>query len=180
MEHYCKKIRTPVGELTLVSNANALVAILWEEDDPKRVRISEMRASDQHPLLLKVETQLEEYFLGGRTQFDIPYEFYGTEFQKRVWRSLTQIPYGQRRSYADIAKEIRSPRACRAVGAANGRNPISIVVPCHRVIGKSGSLTGFAGGLETKQFLLNLECRDFATNQSGGNLSKTFRTSASL
>lgn len=160
MEHYYKTTKTPVGKLTLISNATALVALLWERDDPNRVRIPNLKLGKRHPILLKVERQLKEYFAGKRTHFEVPYEFYGTEFQKRVWKSLAQIPYGQKRSYADIAKHIQSPKACRAVGAANGRNPISIIVPCHRVVGTNGSLTGFAAGLETKRILLELERRE--------------------
>ncbi len=159
MEHFYIKTKTPVGELTLIANDHALVAVLWENDDPNRVKIPDLKRNDKHPVLLDADKQLKEYFAGKRTHFDIPYEFYGTAFQKSVWQRLSRIPYGERRSYAEIAKEIHSPKACRAVGAANGKNPISIIVPCHRVIGANGTLTGFAGGLKAKQFLLELECR---------------------
>jgi len=103
------------------------------------------------------ERQLAEYFSGRRKAFDLRLDFAGTEFQKKVWRALLTIPFGETRSYGEIAKQIGSPKAVRAVGAANGRNPISIVAPCHRVIGSTGKLTGFAGGLDTKAFLLDLE-----------------------
>ncbi len=111
----------------------------------------------EHPVLLQVRQQLEEYFEGNRQRFDIPLDFAGTEFQKLVWTELLKIPYGQTRSYGQIAQAIGRPKAMRAVGAANGRNPISIIAPCHRVIGASGALTGFAGGLDNKTILLNLE-----------------------
>ena len=101
--------------------------------------------------------QLEEYFAGRRRQFDLPLDLHGTEFQKRCWQELLKIPYGETRSYADVARAIGNPSAVRAVGLANGQNPIAIIVPCHRVIGSDGSLTGYGGGLETKRKLLELE-----------------------
>jgi methylated-DNA-[protein]-cysteine S-methyltransferase len=100
---------------------------------------------------------LAEYFAGTRNRFDLELDFTGTEFQKKVWQALLTIPFGETRSYSQIAEQIGSPSAVRAVGAANGRNPISIIAPCHRVIGASGKLTGFAGGLEAKELLLTLE-----------------------
>ncbi|HEX9788880.1 MAG TPA: methylated-DNA--[protein]-cysteine S-methyltransferase, partial [Candidatus Binatia bacterium] len=113
----------------------------------------------QQPILLETERQLKEYFFGTRTEFDLPLEPKGSEFQIKVWRALRQIPFGQTRSYLDLATAVGTPKASRAVGAANGRNPLSIVVPCHRVIGANGALTGFAGGLEVKAKLLALEAR---------------------
>ncbi len=104
--------------------------------------------------------QLREYFEGKRKTFDIPYEMHGTEFQKKVWRALCDIPYGETRSYKEIAIAVGNEKASRAVGMANNRNPIGIIVPCHRVIGASGKLVGYAGGLEMKQFLLELEKRN--------------------
>jgi methylated-DNA-[protein]-cysteine S-methyltransferase len=108
-------------------------------------------------MLVEAERQLSEYFAGKRTQFELPLEPRGTEFQKKVWLSLREIPFGKTQSYMEIARAIGSPRACRAVGGATGRNPLSIVVPCHRVVGANGALTGFGGGLETKAKLLALE-----------------------
>lgn len=137
------------------------MAVLWENDDPGRVRIGTMNEEPGHAVLRAAQAQLGEYFAGTRTQFDLPLDFRGTDFQKRVWAALLDIPFGQTRSYVDIARLIGSPSACRAVGAANGRNPISIIAPCHRVIGTNGTLTGFAGGLEAKQFLLELEGQSF-------------------
>jgi methylated-DNA-[protein]-cysteine S-methyltransferase len=152
-----KTIASPVGRLTLVSSVAALVAILWENERPGRVRLGTLHEEINDPTLLEVERQLEEYFGGQRSRFEIPLDFRGTEFQKRVWKALLEIPYGATRTYAEIAVSIGSPKAVRAVGAANGRNPISIVAPCHRVIGSSGELTGFAGGLDRKETLLTLE-----------------------
>jgi methylated-DNA-[protein]-cysteine S-methyltransferase len=106
---------------------------------------------------VEAERQLSDYFAGKRTQFELPLEPRGTEFQKKVWRHLRRIPFGKTRSYGDIARTVGSPRASRAVGAACGKNPLSIVVPCHRVVGANGALTGFGGGLETKAELLSLE-----------------------
>jgi len=113
--------------------------------------------NDQHPILCEAECQLREYFAGERQQFDMPYDTVGTEFQKKVWQALLTIPFGETRSYQQIAEQIGNPKAVRAVGAANGKNPLSIMAPCHRVIGSNGKLTGFAGGLTVKAFLLELE-----------------------
>jgi methylated-DNA-[protein]-cysteine S-methyltransferase len=154
---YYKEIDSPVGALKLVASDTGLVAILWPNDDPARVRIGQPVGSETHPVLLETERQLREYFDGRRRSFDLKLDFSGTEFQRKVWSALLTIPYGETRSYMQIAKQIGSPDAVRAVGAANGRNPISIIAPCHRVIGSNGKLTGFAGGLETKAFLLALE-----------------------
>lgn len=154
-----KTIPSPVGELTLVAKCATLAAILWENDRPNRVRLGVLHAEAQHPTLLLAERQLNEYFDGRRECFDLPLAFEGTAFQKDVWAALLTIPYGQTRSYRDIAVQIGRPNAVRAVGTANGRNPLGIVAPCHRVIGTSGDLTGFAGGLSAKARLLSLEQR---------------------
>lgn len=111
----------------------------------------------QTPLLDEAAKQLEEYFRGQRQKFDLPLNPQGTTFQKKVWEALCQIPYGETRSYKDVANMIGNPKACRAVGGANNKNPIMIVVPCHRVIGANGKLIGYDGGLELKKYLLNLE-----------------------
>ncbi|MFZ3280540.1 methylated-DNA--[protein]-cysteine S-methyltransferase [Pseudomonas sp.] len=148
---------SPVGELKLVANGSRLVAILWENDKPNRVRLGPMVEAPDNPVLMKTARQLEEYFAGTRNGFDLELDFVGTEFQKKVWAALLTIPFGETRTYSQIAEQIGHPSAVRAVGAANGRNPLSIVAPCHRVIGASGKLTGFAGGLEAKERLLVLE-----------------------
>ncbi len=155
-----KTIDSPVGKLTLVARDNRLVAILWENDKPGRVKLGSMTPGDSEPILLKTQTQLNEYFSGRRTQFELELEFEGTPFQKQVWNALLTIPFGETRSYQQIAMQLGNPKACRAVGAANGKNPISIVAPCHRVVGTSGALTGFAGGLEAKASLLQLEANN--------------------
>ena len=157
MNYVYKYMNSPVGKLKLVVNERALVAILWENDLDTRVKLSSMTQQDRNPILCRTEKQLKEYFDGMRTQFDLPLEPMGTDFQQKVWQALRQIPFGVTRSYGEIAKAIASPKASRAVGAANGKNPISIIVPCHRVIGSNGKLTGFAGGLKAKEILLHLE-----------------------
>jgi methylated-DNA-[protein]-cysteine S-methyltransferase len=151
---------SPVGTLTLVASDAGLVAILWENDRPDRVALGTTRDDPDHPVLTAAAAQLGEYFAGTRTRFDLPLDFRGTDFQKAVWAELLAIPFGETRSYGAIAARLGRPGASRAVGAANGRNPISIIAPCHRVIGASGALTGFAGGLEAKAFLLRLEGRN--------------------
>src|SRR3569832_2396254 len=150
---------SPVGELTLVASDAGLVAILWENDEPDRVRLGAMTRDENDPILTDAEEQLHAYFAGTLTRFNVPLDFQGTDFQKSVWAALLTIPFGETRSYGEIARLIRRPSASRAVGAANGRNPISIIAPCHRVIGSDGALTGFAGGLEAKAQLLELEGR---------------------
>jgi methylated-DNA-[protein]-cysteine S-methyltransferase len=157
MTYAFKIVSSRVGLLKLVANDLALVAILWENDDPKRVRLGSVVEDVDHPILCLAEQQLGEYFAGARKSFDLPLDFAGTPFQKKVWSELLNIPFGQTRTYGQIANAIGKPRAFRAVGAANRKNPISIVAPCHRVIGKDGSLTGFAKGLEAKECLLGIE-----------------------
>jgi methylated-DNA-[protein]-cysteine S-methyltransferase len=152
-----KTIASPVGQLKLVASDVGLVAILWENDKPRRVRLSDLIQDQTHPILAETERQLGEYFAGNRKHFALTLDIRGTPFQKEVWQALLGIPFGQTRTYGQLARQLGNPTATRAVGAANGRNPISIVVPCHRVIGSSGKLTGFAGGLETKERLLHLE-----------------------
>lgn len=151
------EMSSPVGILKLVAHEHALVAVLWENEDPKRVRLAELIENQQHPILLETQKQLNEYFAGQRQNFDLPLDFEGTEFQQKVWQALLSIPFGETRSYKDIAEQIGNVKAVRAVGAANGKNPISIIAPCHRVVGANGKLVGFAGGLENKDILLKIE-----------------------
>lgn len=153
----CKIIPSPVGKLKLVASDQGLAAILWENDDPRRVRRNIIGEDKTHPVLVEAERQLGEYFAGKRKTFTVKLDFTGTEFQTRVWKALLDIPFGETRSYGDIARQLGRPTASRAVGAANGKNPISIIAPCHRVIGSTGKLTGFAGGLQAKARLLALE-----------------------
>ena len=123
------------------------------------MRLGALTADDAHPILRRADAQLAEYFAGRRTTFDVPYDLHGTEFQRKVWAALLAVPFGATPTYRDIAAAIGNAKASRAVGAAIGRNPVSIMVPCHRAIGSDGSLTGFAGGLAAKRFLLDLESR---------------------
>jgi methylated-DNA-[protein]-cysteine S-methyltransferase len=157
MTYYYKTTKSPVGNLKLVATDKGLAAILWENENPKRVPLTLLIENKTHPVLLQTEQQLKEYFAGERTSFSVKLDPVGTEFQNKVWRALSEIPFGETRSYGEIAKRIGNANATRAVGAANGKNPISIIVPCHRVIGASGKLTGFAGGLDIKAQLLALE-----------------------
>ena len=157
MAYAYKSISSPVGRLKLVASERGLAAILWENDDPERVRLEPLVEDPSDPILIETERQLASYFAGKLKAFDVPLDFKGTDFQRSVWAALLRIPFGETRSYGDIARQIGRPTASRAVGAANGKNPISIIAPCHRVIGSTGALTGFAGGLATKERLLGLE-----------------------
>jgi methylated-DNA-[protein]-cysteine S-methyltransferase len=152
-----KVVDSPVGKLKLVASNDGLAGILWEKDRPGRVRLNIEAEDDGHPVLIETERQLAEYFAGQRKEFAVTLDFAGTDFQRKVWNALLTIPFGETRSYAQIARQIGQPAAVRAVGAANGRNPVSIIAPCHRVIGSTGTLTGFAGGLDVKAHLLALE-----------------------
>ena len=129
---------SPVGRLTLVADAGGLAAILWQGDDPRRVPLGPVEPDAGHPVLREARRQLEGYFERRRRAFDLPLSFVGTAFQKRVWAELLLIPYGETRSYGQIARRLGDPNLMRAVGAANGRNPLSIVAPCHRVVGAAG------------------------------------------
>ena len=155
--YYYKSMRSPVGGLKLVASDKGLAAILWEDDIPKRIRDFHAVENARHPILLDTERQLNEYFAGDRKVFSVPLDPVGTPFQKRAWAELAAIPFGQTRTYGQLAKNLGDPNLARAVGSANHRNPIAIIVPCHRVVGSDGSLTGFAGGLEAKSWLLGLE-----------------------
>ena len=157
--HVYTRMASPVGTLTLVATDQGLAAILWENDRPLRVRLNLAAEERGHPVLVETERQLGEYFAGRRKQFTLKMDVSGTPFQRKVWNALLTIPFGETRSYRQIAEQIGKPRAVRAVGAANGRNPLSIVAPCHRVVGSTGALTGFAGGLDVKAHLLAFESR---------------------
>lgn len=146
---------SPVGTLTLTEEEGALTGLYFG-------RLSRQGQEVLSPVLKETARQLSEYFSGKRREFSLPLSPKGTEFQLRVWRALETIPYGETRSYGDMARLIGSPKACRAVGMANHRNPISIIVPCHRVVGANGSLTGYGGGLDAKRFLLDLEQKNRA------------------
>ena len=157
---------SPVGRLKLVANSQALVAVVWENEQPKCLSSKQLLPCADHPILLATQKKLREYFAGQRQHFDLPLTFEGTEFQQKVWQALLSIPFAETRSYRDIAAQIGNVKAVRAVGAANGKNPISIIAPCHRVIGANGQLVGFAGGLNNKHILLQLEQQVAQTSNS--------------
>jgi methylated-DNA-[protein]-cysteine S-methyltransferase len=154
-----KLVSSPIGGLKLVASDRGLAAILWENDNPRRVRLANVVENTEHRMLLRTEKELNEYFRGKRKAFTVPLDMRGTPFQKQVWEALLGIPYGETRTYGQLANQLGNPKATRAVGAANGRNPIAIIVPCHRVIGFDRKLIGFAGGLDAKALLLRLECQ---------------------
>jgi len=145
-------VDSPIGRLLLTSDGSALTGLYMES---RKAQSTEGWVEDVNvPPLQETVRQLSDYFAGTRREFDLPLGLQGTAFQQRVWRELTDIPYGRTLSYGELAKRINQPSASRAVGLANGRNPISILVPCHRVIGADGSLTGYGGGIERKRWLL--------------------------
>jgi len=157
MDTSFKKILSPVGPIYIVADNSSLKAVTFEKNWPDELRKWKKIEQNNNQILQQTSNQLDEYFHGKRTVFDLPLTFTGTPFQNDTWKALLTIPYGETRSYSEQAEIIGNPQAVRAVGRTNGLNPIAIVVPCHRVIGKSGKLTGYAGGLDIKKFLLNLE-----------------------
>ncbi|MBB6451757.1 O-6-methylguanine DNA methyltransferase [Salirhabdus euzebyi] len=162
---YISEIETPVGTMTLIGNDMGICQIDFGTKEEQETKLKNW--AKKHFLcanfetnsekLVELEKQLQEYFAGERKEFNVPYQFYGTPFQKKVWNALLNIPYGETRSYKDIAHEIKSPKAVRAVGGAVNKNPLSVIVPCHRVIGSNGALVGYNGGLDKKEFLLKHE-----------------------
>lgn len=147
---------SPVGDLLLVADDKKLLAVLFDKK-PDRTLLSKLPDGEKNEVIKETKLQLKEYFAGKRTKFDLPLHMLGTEFQRKTWGVLRKIPYGKTLSYQEQAIKLGDPNKCRAVGGANGKNPLSIVVPCHRVLGKSGALTGFGGGMDKKKFLLELE-----------------------
>lgn len=149
---------SPLGTLTLVANGHFLTGIFyeghWHMPAPSSFGVA---VDPEDPVFAITASQLSEYFSGERTQFDLPCNAIGNDFQQKIWERLRQIPYGTTVTYGDLAAELGAPGLAQAVGSAVGRNPLSIVIPCHRVVGKGGRLTGYAGGLPNKQFLLDLE-----------------------
>jgi len=151
---------SPVERLTLMGSSQGLHAVLWDCDfqNPKYINLlAQLKKNNNLEIFLKAEKQLTEYFLGQRKKFDLDLVLYGTAFQKQAWAELSKIPYGQTISYGEQAGNMGDTNKARAVGMANGQNPLSIIIPCHRVIGANGKLTGFGGGLDKKEFLLGLE-----------------------
>lgn len=152
---YVRYIDSPIGRITITSDGDALTGLVFDEERHPRDRSGAIEADDA--VLLDAERQLGEYFGGWRKSFDLPLRPEGTAFQQTVWKELLEIPFGKAISYLDLARRIGNEKAVRAVGLANGRNPISIVVPCHRVIGADGKLVGYGGGVWRKEFLLQHE-----------------------
>jgi methylated-DNA-[protein]-cysteine S-methyltransferase len=149
-------MKSPVGMVYIVASSKGLQGVFWQKQAVKSVhKLDPKRAEDK--MILKAVSQLKEYFAGKRKEFDIDLNFEGTAFQNRVWRALSQIPFGQTVAYKDIAKKISNPKAVRAVGTANGKNPFCIIVPCHRVIAADGSIGGYGGGIPVKRQLLQIE-----------------------
>lgn len=156
-----------LGMIRIACSARGICSLRFEQHrhfQPELMQSWQRR--DDDPLLIQARRQLEEYFAGTRRSFNVALDLQGTEFQRQVWQALCDLKWGQQVSYADLARNIGRPSAARAVGAANGKNPVSIIVPCHRVLGTNGALTGYAGGIERKQFLLALEKMDRMQNLS--------------
>jgi methylated-DNA-[protein]-cysteine S-methyltransferase len=156
MTIYCY-VDSPIGQLLLTSDGESLTGLYMGTPSKSPQLDSDWAEEPNDGPLPEVARQLQEYFAGKRKAFDLPLKMQGTEFQKRVWRQLTKIPFGETWSYGQLAKRLDNPNGSRAVGLANGRNPIAVIVPCHRVIGADGSLTGFGGGIPRKQWLLSHE-----------------------
>jgi methylated-DNA-[protein]-cysteine S-methyltransferase len=150
-------VDSPCGPLTLVAQGDALCGLYMVQ---QRHRPDELTFGEPDPgarIFVRAETELKEYFAGQRHEFEVPLTFVGTPFQQLVWAELRKIPYGTTTSYGELADRVGNPAASRAVGLANGKNPVGIIVPCHRVVGANGSLTGYGGGLECKRYLLDFE-----------------------
>jgi len=155
IHHY----KSPVGIIEIKADDRAITGLYLLKNNPVKMQTS------TNPLIIKACQQLDEYFAGTRQTFDLPLSPKGTPFQEKVWKQLQEIPYGQTISYSQLAQAIGNPKACRAVGSANGKNPISIIIPCHRVIASDGSLGGYSSGLENKKILLDLEKNLYLHNQ---------------
>jgi methylated-DNA-[protein]-cysteine S-methyltransferase len=158
--NYYAVIESPVGDLTLVADADALTGVYFAGRDP--IPGAGWARDAHHPVLRQAAEQLREYFAGKRKTFSLPLRLVGTDFQRSVWREIARIPYGETVSYSTLAERAGAPLAVRAAGTSTGRNPAAIVVPCHRVMGKNGDLCGFGGGLERKRYLLKLENPDMS------------------
>lgn len=165
----CLHINSPLGGITLAASELGLCGVWFDEQrhGPSQLQIQRWTPAPQDPLLLQTAEQLHAYLAGQRQSFDLPLDLrQGTTFQQSVWHALLQVGFGQSQTYGDLARQLNKPQAVRAVGAAVGRNPVSIVVPCHRVLGAGGQLTGYAGGLWRKQALLQLEGHPCGLNTS--------------
>lgn len=152
-------LNTSLGDLLLAANSSELTGIYFSDCKHVPAAKREWKHDPGHPILKRAGKELQAFLKGGKESFSVPLRFKGTDFQERVWREIARIPFGETITYTELAKRAGAPQAVRAAGAATGRNPLSIVVPCHRVVGKNGKLTGFAGGLNRKRHLLELEKR---------------------
>lgn len=150
------KIASPIGNLFLVASSKGLRGIFWNKQSSRIVSTPDLCVQEEK-ILDDASRQLREYFSGQRRNFDLPLDLEGTTFQKKVWQQLQRIPFGKTVSYGDVAKRIKNPKAVRAVGSANGKNPACVIVPCHRVIASDGTIGGYSGGLQVKRKLLALE-----------------------
>ncbi|RSL34331.1 methylated-DNA--[protein]-cysteine S-methyltransferase [Salibacterium salarium] len=162
---FYSQMNTSIGPITIAASNKGVCALYFGESEEiingmkpwiQKYKIGDAFQEDTN-ILEVAKKQLHEYFDGDRTEFDMPLDLYGTSFQRSTWKALQQIPYGETRSYKQIAEEIGSPRAVRAIGSANNKNPISIIVPCHRVIGSNGTMVGYGSGIDKKEYLLRLE-----------------------
>ena len=158
--NYYSILKSPIGELMLIADASALTGVYFVGCDHVPAASSRWTLNAQQPVLQQAAKQLQEYFAGKRESFSLPLRLAGTDFQQKVWREIALIPYGETVTYTDLANRAGAPQAIRAAGTTTGRNPVSIIIPCHRVVGKNGSMHGFAGGLERKRHLLELENSD--------------------
>lgn len=159
---HSRLVNTPIGVVQITEENQCITGVFLVSED-KQEKVKNTMA--ENSLLIKAEKQLKEYFAKERTTFDLPIRLQGTEFQTKVWNALQQIPYGRTCSYGDLAKIIGNPKASRAVGGANNKNPVMIIVPCHRVIGANGTMVGFGAGLDVKKYLLELEQRGLAEHE---------------
>ena len=157
MQYYTLSLPTPIGDLVLAATEKSIVALVWNRRELKRLGISTWQENARLPVFKAAGKQLREYFRGDRKVFDLPLELVGTAFQKSVWKELLNIPFGQTWSYQEVASRLGNPKAVRAVGTANAKNPVCIFIPCHRVVRLSGELGGYAGGVAAKGYLLDLE-----------------------
>jgi methylated-DNA-[protein]-cysteine S-methyltransferase len=170
--NYYAIIKSPVDDLLLVADDSALTGVYFGTPKHISAAMKGWTLDPRNPLLQQAEKELQEYFSEKRKVFSLPLRFTGTDFQKRVWQEIAAIPYAETISYSELSKRAGAPDAIRAAGTATGRNPISIVVPCHRVMGKNGDMCGFGGGLDRKRFLLNLENSNPAAAVQGRQLSR--------
>jgi len=161
MISYSRMKISKFGEIFLVANPTHLIGIYFSECDHSPVVRSDWKLNPAHPVLKQASAELKEYFQGERKEFSLPLHFEGTAFQQEVWRQISRIPFGKTITYSDLAGRVGAPKATRAAGTATGRNPLGIVIPCHRVVGKHGALGGYAGGLDKKKRLLEIEMSEF-------------------